>query len=177
MKKENELKGLRKRSEEMEDVMGQTPSWVFRWGIITMAVIVACLLASTWFLQWPDTLTAHGYIEVTRSSCPWTDMVIQLSAQQICSLREGMEAQISLNARDKEWGLYQGVLMPIPLMTDSTGLYTVHIRMNKYERTTEGHASIAALEREPSRFQHPRLETTAIIILSDKRLLLRIMGR
>lgn len=177
MEKENELKGLRERSEEVEAVMGQTPSWVLRWGITIIAAIVGCLLVSTWFVQWPATLTAHGDIVIRDSVGQWNSVVIQLSAEQVKLLQEGMKSKVFLNVKDESWGPYQGATEQIPLMTDSTRTYSVHIRLNKYEKTTEGHASIAELEREFCNISHPILEATVIITLSDKRLLNRIIGK
>lgn len=174
---ENELKGLRDCCEEVDAVMGQTPSWVLRWGITMIAVVVASLLASTWFVKWPDTLTAHGYIDVTSSTHQWVDMVILLSAEQIRSLREGMEVKVYLDVKDKDWGHYRGMITEIPLMTDSTRLYSVHIPLNKYEQTNEGHVSIYELTKKSSHISHPILEATVIITLSDRRLLLRIIEK
>ena len=174
---EKELKGLNECSEEVEAVMGQTSSWVFRWGIIIIAAIVGCSFASTWFIQWPDTLAAHGDIVFENSAGQWNTVVIQLSAEQVKLLQDGMKTKVFLNAKDEKWGSYQGTIKQIPLMTDSTRAYSVHIRLNKYEKTTEGHVSIAELEREYCNISHPILETTVIITLSDKRLLNRIIGK
>lgn len=171
------LKGLNERSEEVEVVMGQTPSWVFRWGITIIAAIVGCLFASTWFVRWPDTMTAPGDIEIASSTGQWNIAVIQLSAEQVKLLQDGMKAKVLLNAKDENWGAYQGTIEHIPLMTDSTRTYSVHIRINKYVKTTEGNESIAELEREFCNISHPILETTVIITLSDKRLMHRIIGK
>ena len=177
MEKDSELKGLSERCEEVEAVMGQTPPWLFQWGITMIAVIAGCIIASTWFVRWPDTLTVHGYIEITQSSESWEDMAVNLSARQVSCLRMGMEAEVALNAKDKSWGFYRGKVMEIPLMTDSTGLYIVHIHLNKYERTSEGHASLDNLKQYTNHSMHPILETTAKITISDKRLLSKILGR
>lgn len=177
MEKEKELKGLREHREEVEAVMGQTPSCVFRWGITIIAAIVGCLFASTWFVHWPDTMVAHGDIVIASSVGQWNTVVIKMSAEQIKLLQDGMNAKVILNAKDEKWGSYQGTVKQIPLMTDSTREYSVHIRLNKYEKTTEGHVSIAELEREYCNISHPILETTVIITLSDKRLLNRIIGK
>ena len=174
---ETELKGLRERSEEVEAVMGQTPSWVFRWGITMIAVIVGCLLVSSWFVQCPDTLTAHGYIEVTSSTNPWIEMTIPLSAEQVRNWREGMEANVSLKVKGMEWGVYKGVVKRIPMTTDSTMLYHISVQLNKSEKTSVGNASIDELTKKSIDTSRPLLEATVVIALSNKRLLQRILKR
>ncbi len=47
------------RSEEVQEILGHMPGWALRWGItVVMGVIVLILLAS-WFVHYPDTITAR----------------------------------------------------------------------------------------------------------------------
>lgn len=56
------------RSEDVQDVMGQIPSWILRWGITAVAVIVIVIFVGCFFFRYPDTLSAP--ITVTTSSPP-----------------------------------------------------------------------------------------------------------
>jgi HlyD family secretion protein len=47
------------RSEEFQEVLGDTPSWILRWGIILVASIVAILIAGSFVFKYPDTLNAE----------------------------------------------------------------------------------------------------------------------
>jgi len=53
------------RSNEMEEVVGNVPSWIIRWGITALfAVGVLGLLIST-FIRYPDTLRANVLMQAT----------------------------------------------------------------------------------------------------------------
>lgn len=47
------------RSEEVQEVMNQIPSWILRRGITTLSVIVLLLLIGSWFFKYPDVITAE----------------------------------------------------------------------------------------------------------------------
>lgn len=46
------------RSEEIDEILGRTPSWILRRGILLLSVIVLVLLIFSWFFQYPDVITA-----------------------------------------------------------------------------------------------------------------------
>lgn len=56
------------RSEEVQEIMGQVPSWILRWGITLVGVITAGLILGSYFFKYPDTLTAE--VKVTTLSPP-----------------------------------------------------------------------------------------------------------
>ena len=47
------------QSEEFQEVLGDTPSWILRWGIILLAVIVLILLAGSAVFKYPDVIPAQ----------------------------------------------------------------------------------------------------------------------
>ncbi|UHG94928.1 HlyD family efflux transporter periplasmic adaptor subunit [Spirosoma oryzicola] len=51
------------RSEEMQDIMHRTPSWLTRWGITILLTIVVALLLGASYIAYPDTVTAKVVIE------------------------------------------------------------------------------------------------------------------
>ena len=53
---ENKLIEL--RSEEVQEVLGQVPSWILRYGITVLFSIVIVLLAGSWFFKYPDIIEA-----------------------------------------------------------------------------------------------------------------------
>lgn len=53
-----ELKEPEIRSEEVQEVLGQVPPWILRWGITVMLCIVLVLFAGSWFFKYPDTIEA-----------------------------------------------------------------------------------------------------------------------
>ena len=56
---EKKYKEIEIRSEEVQEVMGQTPPWILRSGITAMFVVVLLLLAGSWFFRYPDVIQAQ----------------------------------------------------------------------------------------------------------------------
>ena len=52
MSKEN--KEIDLRSEEVQEVMGQIPGWIVRWGITILFIVVLALLVGSYFFTYPD---------------------------------------------------------------------------------------------------------------------------
>ena len=48
-KEEKKYKEIELRSEEVQEVMGEIPPWILRWGITILFVIVMALLTGSWF--------------------------------------------------------------------------------------------------------------------------------
>lgn len=182
MEEDKELKGLKERSEEVEAVMGQTPPWVFRWGITAIAIIIMVILTATWFMRWPDTMTVRGAIQLNSQTGRWAEMVVRIPAEQVRMLHEGMVARISLDIKGDEWGNYHGMISTLPLQPDSTGLYSVHIRLNTRASTDKGQSSLDNISRTHALLKQLQgndspiiLDATANIILSEQRLIQRII--
>lgn len=55
---EKKYKALEIRSEEVQEVMNEIPSWILRRGITTLFVIVIALLMGSWFFKYPDVITS-----------------------------------------------------------------------------------------------------------------------
>ncbi|MQY79092.1 MAG: HlyD family efflux transporter periplasmic adaptor subunit [Bacteroidetes bacterium] len=47
------------RSEEVQEIMGHTPRWIIRWGITLVFVIIAGILAGSWFFKYPDVIPSR----------------------------------------------------------------------------------------------------------------------
>jgi multidrug resistance efflux pump len=60
------------RSEEIQDILGQVPHWIIRWGIIVIFSTVLILLAGSWLFSYPDIKRAD--IIVTTENPPATLM-------------------------------------------------------------------------------------------------------
>ena len=46
------------RSEELQEVLGDVPHWILRWGIIVISAIVFILFIGSWFFKYPETISA-----------------------------------------------------------------------------------------------------------------------
>jgi len=46
------------RSEEVQEILGTPPSWIIRWGISVMVVVLIALLIGSWFFKYPDIISS-----------------------------------------------------------------------------------------------------------------------
>lgn len=49
---------LELRSEEVQELFGQIPPWIIRWGMTVIFLILAFILIGSWFFRYPEILTA-----------------------------------------------------------------------------------------------------------------------
>jgi HlyD family secretion protein len=56
------------RSESVQEILSRPPRWIIRWGISIIFVVVAGLVASSYFFKYPDIITAT--ITVTSENLP-----------------------------------------------------------------------------------------------------------
>ena len=57
--KENKQKEIELRSEEVQEVMGAIPSWILRWGITVLFLVVATLAVGSCFFRYPDVIVSE----------------------------------------------------------------------------------------------------------------------
>ena len=170
----NELKGLREHSEEVEMLMGQTPNWIFRWGITLIAVIITSLLAATWFIHWPETMVVHGELNITGPDTVWY-MQTDLTAGEVRQLRSGMKAHVSLDNKDEDWGYYGAVISELPQHPDSSRRFTVTIQLT--DNVTDAGSYEPAYLSCKRRTKPWYLDATATIYLTNRRLFHRLLKR
>ena len=56
------------RSEEVQEIMGRMPSWIIRWGIMVVGIIVIGLFIGSNFIKYPDRVNAN--ISITSDNPP-----------------------------------------------------------------------------------------------------------
>lgn len=52
------MEHLEIHSAEMQEIIGRMPHWLISWGISLVFVVIAILLAGSWFFTYPDVVTA-----------------------------------------------------------------------------------------------------------------------
>lgn len=75
---ESEVNEIELRSEEFQDVLGAVPSWILRWGITTVAIIVLILLIGSALFKYPDVVNAA--VKLT-SSQPTASIIAKASGK------------------------------------------------------------------------------------------------
>lgn len=53
---DSNLRKVELRSEEVQEILGTPPSWIIRWGITVMVVVLVGLLIGSWFFKYPDVI-------------------------------------------------------------------------------------------------------------------------
>lgn len=76
--KNNLDKEIELRSEELQEVMGSTPSWILRRGILLLFLIVALLLTGGWKFRFPDIISTQMTLT---ASAPATSIVAKTSGK------------------------------------------------------------------------------------------------
>jgi HlyD family secretion protein len=51
-----DLQRIEIRSEEVQEILGITPSWIIRWGITLMVIVLVGLIIGSWFFKYPDVI-------------------------------------------------------------------------------------------------------------------------
>lgn len=46
------------RSEEVQEILTRIPNWIIRWGTIVVSIVIIMLLFATWFVKYPDIVSA-----------------------------------------------------------------------------------------------------------------------
>lgn len=70
------------RSEEVQEIMGNIPSWIVRWGLTVLLLLILLLLAGSYFFKYPDTITA----EMTLTSRQPVTQIVARSSGKINTL-------------------------------------------------------------------------------------------
>jgi multidrug efflux pump subunit AcrA (membrane-fusion protein) len=65
---EIELKSIEIRSEEMQEIIGHSPTWIVRFGITLIFIVFIVIITISWFIQYPDTIRAN--VTITTSPPP-----------------------------------------------------------------------------------------------------------
>lgn len=50
------------RSEEVQDILAKTPSWMLTWGNVIILGLLLLFLVFTWFIKYPDIITSEALI-------------------------------------------------------------------------------------------------------------------
>jgi HlyD family secretion protein len=54
----NKEDNIELRSEEFQEVLGSVPSWILRWGIVLIGVIIGIILIGSSIFKYPDTISS-----------------------------------------------------------------------------------------------------------------------
>lgn len=64
----NQLDNIELRSENVQEILTNPPSWIIRWGITIIAFVLVIILAISYFVKYPDFINAQ--ISITTQNPP-----------------------------------------------------------------------------------------------------------
>lgn len=128
------------RSEEVQEIMGRIPSWIERWGITIIGLLLIVILAGAALFPYPETLTGRF---VFKPVCPNKEKIIVgyilLPAHGLGRVKQGQEVIVRLeNYPENEFGFLTGKVHKIANVPDTEGNYHVDILFPNGLRTSEG---------------------------------------
>jgi len=107
---------LESRSTEMEEIVGNIPSWVIRWGITVLLIVAVLGLTISSFIKYPDTLNARVVMEAVNQ--PGKITITRNDADQIFRyyVKDGNKVKPGdtlLTLTDKKTGLVHPTITPM----------------------------------------------------------------
>ena len=154
----DEEREIELRSEEVQELMGQVPHWILRWGIVLTGLLLAGLLTGSYFFKYPDVLNASITIPVSEGIRGYAS----LPATGAGKLQEGQIVKVRLaNFPDAEYGYVTGRLDSIAPVPDPNGNHRLVISFPRGLLTNYGIALPLTMQ----------LTGSAEIITKEKRLI------
>ncbi|MGM9679560.1 MAG: hypothetical protein ACI3X7_07305 [Bacteroidaceae bacterium] len=154
------------RSEEVQEIMGRMPTWVERWGILSIAIMLAALLCGAAYFPYPDTL-GGGFVYVpgkAEDGVPSSCFAL-MPVHGIGKVKEGMPVRVVLeNYPESEFGYLRGTVHDVAPLPDENWKYRVGVELPKGMDTSLG-LSLPC---------HVQMEGRAEIVVADRRLIDKI---
>ncbi len=157
-----ETEDINLRSEEVQEIMGRVPSWIERWGLLTITALLTVVLVGTAFFPYPDTLTGRfTFIPMDKASGKQPACFALLPIHGIGKVQKGQSVKVKIeNYPDSEFGYLVGEVRCIANVPNEVGLYKVVINFN--DMTTSTGFIIPT---------HIHMEGTAEIVVAEKRMI------
>lgn len=151
------------RSEEVQEIMGEVPAKIVRWGTTIIFIIIIILIAGSYLFKYPEVINSD--IEITINNETITR--VGLSSLGAGRVMVGQKVQIRLNSYpEHEFGYLEGVISSISFKELKNGKYIAGINFPKKVKTNYGFNLTS----------DGVFEGKATIITKDKRLLERIIN-
>lgn len=152
------------RSEEVQEIMGEIPAKIVRWGTTILSIIIIILLAGSYFFKYPEVINSDIQVTVKNNEII---SKIGLSSFGAGKIQVGQKIQIRLNSfPEYEFGYLEGVIISISYMELENGYYNANINFPNNLKTNHG------FDLPPEGV----FEGRATIITKDVRLLERIIN-
>ena len=127
--------------DEVQEVMGEIPSWIVRWGITVIFAIVVALIIGSHFFYYPDVVKTDIRIATTEANNTALKSIgeIKISAAGSGKIMPGQQVNVFIaNYPYSEYGYVMGVIDNINELPDANGNYLVTVLFPNGMRTNYG---------------------------------------
>ena len=152
------------RSEEVQEIMGEVPAKIVRWGTTIFFLILIILLAGSYYFKFPEVVKSDIQVTIMNNKIISN---VGLSSFGAGKIKAGQKVLIGLKSfPEHEFGYLEGVIKSISYMELDNGNYNASIIFKNNLKTNHGY-------NLPS---DGIFEGKATIITKDTRLLERIIS-
>ncbi len=152
-------------SEEAQEIMGRMPSRLVRWGLACIFFIFLIILAISFFIRYPRTIS--GPVVITQTESGETVGTMTVPSHNLGRLHAGQPVRIRLNAYPHaEYGILKGEVLRLSPIPEQIGQYELLVALPEGLRTPQG--------RDLPMI--PQMDGTAEIIISNPRLIERLVS-
>jgi multidrug resistance efflux pump len=131
-----EEKEIHIRSEDVNEILGNTPNWVLRWGISIIFILITVGVSLTYFIKYPDILTAD--ITLTTLNPPAT--IVSKSTGKLTNLF----------VKDKQKVKNGEVIAIIENTANHNDVFTLLLKLNLFEEQYKLSDSIISIQLNDS---------------------------
>ena len=128
--------------DEVQEVMGEIPSWILRWGITVIFAIVVALIIGSHFFYYPDVLKTDIRITTTEANNATLNSIgeIKIPAASSGKIMPGQQVNVFIaNYPYREYGYVTGVIDRIDEISDENGNYLITIAFPNGMKSSYGH--------------------------------------
>ena len=106
---------IESRSSEVQELLGSVPSWITRYGVILLFVLLSLLVTGSWFFKYPDIIVAP--VTVTSINKEGKNILtgkVKLTMNKVLQVRAGQKVNLKFNSFPyMEYGLVNGEISRI----------------------------------------------------------------
>ena len=157
---------LHLRSEDIQDIIEQEPSWLARWGISLVTGLVLSLLVASYFVSYPDRLDLP-VAQWHQFPAPGGLVAeVQLPQRNYTDVRPGQSVLLEFDRYPAaRYGYLTGRVSQVSSTLNAQGRFTVFVTLSGGGKTTQQHTVVYC----------PGMTGRASFIIREARLLARVL--
>ena len=113
--------------EEVQEIMGNVPPWILRWGVLAIAFVTMMFFAGCYLFRLPETIDGNAIIAISKNNIIAKMLVVD---SKVSNIKIGQEVKISLDRYpSSRYGYIIGFVNSISEIPNRDNEYTIWIRL------------------------------------------------